>query len=515
MKKLFSVLCAVCMLASAISLCAFADSDPAPAPTDPTEASKWDGTIPEANKDYAFAGEGTKKSPWLIQSAAELAQLAANARLDSKDTTYGGKFFKLTCDIDMDNHPWLGIGGAKLGSDGLGENGKGLTYFAGNFDGDYHKIYNFTLATTYKTSEGAEKTVHQQGLFGYILGARITNLGIESGNVVLENTNRSGVLVGVARCGFLIENCYNKANLTLTTNGKSAVASLLVGMGVDPWTSDKANTESMTNGICKEKQIINCYNTGNLTVTLNQTDPAGNYRLGGILGQYVGGSPELDGVYNFGDVTVVSNSVAPDNNNHCIGGISGVFLDGAYVVNTYFKGKYSVTLNVAVEEAKTRFGYLFGRVSSKVTFDMDSAGVNVGYQILEGSTEGVKAVAEPAPSEDPEVKLWYAAMENLVLPLAENSTFLTAPKKADDKPTQTTEKPTQPETPTQPTPTSPSQSDSDETPTQPKPNGDATTETPQSGEKKGCQSSLGAMTVALIGLSALGIGLIAGRKKHD
>ena len=53
----------------------------------------WDGII-----DTDWEGDGTKESPYLISSAAELAGVAAISENDSKKNYYG-KYFKQTCDI--------------------------------------------------------------------------------------------------------------------------------------------------------------------------------------------------------------------------------------------------------------------------------------------------------------------------------------------------------------------------------------------------------------------------------
>lgn len=507
MKKVISLLCGLALLASSLCIAAFADDAAAP--------SKWDGTIPDANTEYVFEGKGTEKEPWLIQSAADLAQLAANVRVDSRDTTYGGKFFKLTCDIDLDNHPWMGIGGGKISdNDGLGTDGAtGITYFAGNFDGDYHKIYNLTLATTgtVKDAEtGEEKTypVHQQGLFGYILGARISNIGLESGNIVLDGNNRAGALVGVARCGFLIENCYNKVDVTLTSSYKGVYVGAFSGQLIDKWDIN-ANTEKMTSGVYKEKKIVNCYNTGNLTATLNQTDGANEFRLGGIAAQYVGGAPELNNVYNVGDVTVVSNSVSSSKTNHCVGGITGAFLDGAYVVNTYFNGKVSFTATVANSEtdlAKYRVGFLFGRCANGATSDSDN-GITVGYLAGEGST-ATKAVADFA-----EDKNWYGAVESVTIPLAKNSTFIYAPEEPEEPEEPTTTDPVTTEEPT--TPTKPAATEEDPVVTTGTPETGTETQAPAEPTSAGCSSSIGLASLAMIGCAALGVGLIVRKKKHD
>lgn len=519
MKRMLCLIVGLALLTASLSLAAFAAED--------TSVSKWDGTIPEANTAYVFEGKGTKAEPWLIKSAADLAQLAANVRLDSKETTYGGKFFKLTVDIDLDNHPWLGIGGGKIATlDNLSSDGKtGITYFAGNFDGDWHKVYNLKLATTgtVKNAEtGADETypVHQNGLFGYILGARISNLGIESGEIVVENNNRVGALVGVGRCGFLIENCYNKANVTATTSYKAAYIGGLTGQLIDKWDL-AANTEKMTSGVCKDKKIVNCYNMGNVTVTLNQTDGANEFRIGGIAAQYVGGAPELNKVYNIGNVVVVSNSVASSKNNHRVGGITAALLDSAYAVDVYFSGKVSFTATVATADTdlkKYQVGVLFGNCANGISFDSDS-GVNVGYEAKEGTTATL-GVGAWNPDKD-----WYKPMTNITLPLAEKSTFLVAaevpnppaPPVSSEEPTEgptdapTGEKPTTPTKPNAPeTPTKPSSS---ETTGADKPAD--TTGASDDSKSAGCSSSLGVASVALIGLAAAGAGLIARKKKKD
>ena len=87
MKKMVCLVIGLSLLAASFCLSSSA--------ADTTDLSKWDGSIPEVNLSYEFDGKGTKAEPWLIQSATDLAQLASNVRLDSRDTTYGGKYFKL------------------------------------------------------------------------------------------------------------------------------------------------------------------------------------------------------------------------------------------------------------------------------------------------------------------------------------------------------------------------------------------------------------------------------------
>ena len=411
MKKIISLICILAMLLTAFSMAVSGEA---------VTPSVWDGVIPDADKNYEFAGQGTAESPWLIRSAAELALFAANVRLNDKDTAYGGKFFKLTVDVDLANHEWMAIGGCRTGSDGLSTSESDdirYSYFAGTFDGCNHKIYNLALA-----NEKDGKVIHQQGLFGVIMGATIRNLGIESGNVVLTNSNRSGAFCGAGRCGFLIENCYNKANVTITTNFKQAFVGTFMGQVIDPWTNAN-NTEKETVGIYSGKRFQNVYNTGKLTVVLNQTDGANEFRLGGIVGQFVGGSPEMIGVWNLGDVDVTSNSVSSSKTNHRVGGITGAFLDNGRMENVYYKGKINFVATVATGDSdmsKYQLGAIAGNTSNNTNTSSANNGgiVSVGYQLADGSnfTKAIGSLAEqPA---------WVAEKDDIAIPFANNSSFI-------------------------------------------------------------------------------------------
>ena len=513
MKRTLSLICILAMLLTVLSL-AVSGEEAAP--------SKWDGVIPEANKNYAFEGAGTAESPWLIKSAAELALFAANVRLNDKETTYGGKFFKLTVDVDIDNHEWMAIGGCRVGNDGLSTaetDENRYSYFAGTFDGDNHKIYNLALANNVQVTTGdtvETKAIHQQGLFGVIMGATIRNLGIESGNIVMENSNRTGAFCGVGRCGFLIENCYNKANVTVTTNFKQAFAGAFMGQVIDPWTNAN-NTEQTTVGIFNKKRLVNVYNTGKLTVTLNQTDGGNAFRLGGIAGQYVGGSPEMIGVWNLGDVEVTSNSVSSTASNHRVGGITGAFLDAGYMENVYFKGKITFNATVANSEAdakKYQLGAIAGNISSSTVSDPGETDdkVNVGYQLAEGSNFKVaigSLVDQPT---------WVAEMTDIEVPLAKDSTFIinlypeaesseSEEQSSDETPT--TEAPTTEETPTTAAPTTEAASTGTNAPGTDAPG----TTAPAASAKDGCKSTVGVGAVVLLGVLS-GAALTVVRKKE-
>ena len=505
--------------------------DPAAVPTD---ASKWDGVIPEANKDYVFVGEGTEADPWLIRSAADLAMLAANARLNDKTTTYGGKYFKLTVDIDMDNKGWWGIGGCRAGADATSTKDTDpnrFSYFAGIFDGDNHKIYNFALADTAEidvvvdeTTGATEKQIvplYQQGLFGLVMGGTVKNIGIESGEINMGTTTFVGALIGIGRCGFRLENCYNKANITILTDHKAVYIGGLVGRAVDKWDNAN-NTEQTTENVFKVKHIVNCYNTGDVHITMNTTNGKNEYRIGGIAGQFVGDAPEMVNVYCVADVTVISNSVPSSGTNHCVGGITGAFLDKAYAEHLYFKGDVTFTATNTPDYNYDLIGILLGRVTiggSVISFtsDPDENGVyTIGY-CSKNSTLNGQPITEVVGNATFE---WMRELDDVVIPLAKNSDFIVDVHAEPETPI-VTDAPTDaittaPETPKTDAPTD-AITTAPEAPKTDAPTQEATqaptTQAPT--EEKGCGASAGLLSVMLIGAMTAASALCIRRKNED
>lgn len=171
-------------------------------PNDPRRmaaASKWDGNRRFVSNNLVFTldGLGNEREPYLIKSAEDLANLAANVCYNGGDNIISkddfgsfGKHFRLECDIDMQGKPWYGIGGN-------GATWDDETMFQGIFDGNGHVIYNFALADE-----------PMNGLFCYIgQGAILRNLTIYSGSVTLKSNEPVGLLVAGIRYGATIENC--------------------------------------------------------------------------------------------------------------------------------------------------------------------------------------------------------------------------------------------------------------------------------------------------------------------
>ena len=217
-----------------------------------TSDDEDDNTEPDDEIIFA-SGDGTENNAYVIENATQLAKLAEYVN-GSDAENWNGKYYKLGADIDLNNMSWTPIGSA---------NDKP---FKGNFDGAGHVIKNLnvTLTSTLKTS----------GLFGFIDGATIKNVGINGATVATESgleydgvsTNRwiAGVLIGAVvdqSTGNVISDCYIKnanMNLTITTSSSASDLTPLESAGTIVGCSytSKASTA----------KVSNCY-TVNATIT--------------------------------------------------------------------------------------------------------------------------------------------------------------------------------------------------------------------------------------------------------
>lgn len=143
-------------------------------------------------------GEGMEENPYLITSTNDFAYLVS--QLATYDRNYGyGQFFKQIADIKAPIPNCLYQGNAYKSAP-----------FAGNYDGDSHKILNLT----YLGTNGGEQS-DAIGLFSILHdGAVIRNLDIEGADIEYPG-NCCGLLAGVANGNIRIE------NITLNGNIKS------------------------------------------------------------------------------------------------------------------------------------------------------------------------------------------------------------------------------------------------------------------------------------------------------
>lgn len=262
------------------------------------QTSVWSG-----GRQIWTRGEGTESSPFLIESAENLAYLAyvVNKGYDTQ-----GVYFRLTTDIDLngsEDQQWVPIG---LGNRWYNEDGcergiassSGLhasSYFKGHFDGGEHSISNIFIV---------DNVGLILGLFGCVQNGSedvtIENVFVTNGYI--SGRNSSGGIVGqVTGSGsnnatVLISRCWS--GVTLEGFGSNDVQKGIGGI-VGYNTS-------------VDFRIQKCYNIGNVS----------GYNVGGILG---GGRAEIEECFNKGDVT-----------GAYAGGILGCLYMGSLTINNCY-----------------------------------------------------------------------------------------------------------------------------------------------------------------------------------
>jgi len=244
----------------------------------------------------------------------------------------GSLKFKLKNDLDLATEPNFYI-----------------PYFAGEFDGNGHKISNLSFNFDF---------VSHVGLFGYLApGGKVTKVGLE--NVNIAGYSAVGGLVGDT-CEGTVSDSYSSGSVTGnevvgglvghsnfgTVNNSYSTASVMGHSGVGGLIGGNGGT------------VSNSYSTGNITGSdqvgglagSNARTVSNSYATGSVSGnEHVGG---LVGV-NFG-LGTVDNSYATGSitGDEYVGGLIGSNGDRGAVSNCYSTG--SVTGN-------TNFGGLVGR----------------------------------------------------------------------------------------------------------------------------------------------------------
>ncbi len=240
-------------------------------------SATWDGNFPTLTNGYVFMGEGTESSPYLIQSAEDLAALSALTQYneDTKSTKWTGhckgECYLLTENLDMSAGEWKSIA-----------SGYNVTWhvFKGVFDGGNHTI------TLNQTSGSA------LGLFQGLQGAVVKNLTLEG---TMSSGNRlSGlayVIYGESSTETsIIQNVTNKIEITATNTSGNAYSGGLIG--------------TINGGAL---YFENCSNEGNIT-------SLGAIKVGGILGNIFVDSAvvTIKGVTNTGTIKCVDTVANTD-----------------------------------------------------------------------------------------------------------------------------------------------------------------------------------------------------------
>ena len=322
--------------------------------------------------------------------------------------TLSGKTIKLKNDLDFNNNSSYrnyedesygdlnGDGNVKSIKEELTDrNGAGLkprvNTFMGTFDGQDHEIKNLYMNTNGTTFVG---------LFGVGNGATVRNLGI-SGEIIANNCTWVAPIIafdpyitGTSSPTCMVENCYNKCNITTTNmfsgpNGIADVAGVANAYSVSKCYNagnisvQSANSSANINvsGIGGTK-VSNCGNTGNISATT-----AGYTSISGIAQQLQSQSSvngvEVKNCYNTGNLEISSTY------SYSGGLMAGTISTNAYnnaVNNCYYLNTatitagYTVTNGQAVESSYMKSQNFINDLGSK-NWLMDENGVNSGYPV--------------------------------------------------------------------------------------------------------------------------------------
>ena len=273
----------------------------------------------------------------IIKELYTLEDLMAFRDAVNEGVTFEGRTVSLMNDINLqgsETNQWIPIGDI---------NNK----FKGTFKGNNYNIIGMYMN---------KSDMRFLGFFclneGIIKNLNIVNCNINS---TWNSESQSGWIGGIAgqnNASGKIQNCSVSGNISMSYNDNVAVKRKILGIGGIAGASSSVNKEI--------KYIEQCYNKANITLySKNSSSTTNGIRIGGIVG-YVTGS-EIINCYNEGNISITF----PSKEYIYAGGIAGtmdvasgidtVDVENCYNIGTITKGEniggifshiYSGTLNI-------------------------------------------------------------------------------------------------------------------------------------------------------------------------
>ena len=238
----------------------------------------------------AFAGgNGTATSPYLVSTPAQLDAVRNNMTAH----------YKMINNIDLASWGnWVPIGTYETYSN--------FNPFKGTFDGDGFTICNLSIDISSDKRYG--------GLFGYVIGGNIENLGIVNLNITAV-TNASiyvGSIVGVAGDISIISNCYSTGNIVSSSSSALETFTSIGGIA----------------GGLASSQINNCYSFINIRSSVSDCI---QHRVGGIAGDI--SYSAVRNCYYIGSLNA-SSSIYTPHIGGILGGTKSSKISNCYYSNT-------------------------------------------------------------------------------------------------------------------------------------------------------------------------------------
>jgi len=233
-----------------------------------------------------------------------------------------------------------------------------ITFFTGKFNGNGHKITNLIIDRP-KPDEG------YAGLFGFIYGGSVSNLGVDIGTGGIIGGSPAGGIAGYVYDSSTITNCYSTGSISSSSSSSSG------GIAGDVYSGT----------------ITNCYSTGSIS----------SFSSGGIAGS-VGGSSTITGCYSTGSI---SSSSSPYDDYYYSGGIAGYVDSGAITGCAAINSSVASTGSTgSVHYAGRVAGYVLGGITVSNNFALSTMTVT-GSGGNNGTTKTLTELRTQSTYSDP------------------------------------------------------------------------------------------------------------------
>ena len=319
-------------------------------------------TISEATDGDFCGGSGTSADPYLICTPAQLARLAELVNEWETNDDYGDNYYKLTADIDLSEYSASWNGGK-----GWIPIGNRDERFKGHFDGNNHKVSGLYIN---------DNNLNFAGLFGYIIGGTVQNLGVEGkvtgrnevGGVVgyieggitdcYTNVTVSGHIFVGGVVGYIegdITNCHATGAVILDGSKAGGVAGEVFGNLSDCYATGTVSGDEMVGGVVGNVfgNVTNCYATGAVSGRITVGGVVGEIRNGGNITNCFSTGSVSSSLDQTGGVVGVAGSNSNVINCYATGAVSGrglvggiVGVNGGNIINCYATGAVSGMFNI-------------------------------------------------------------------------------------------------------------------------------------------------------------------------
>ena len=300
----------------------------------------WDGTTA---KSFA-CGAGTKLSPYIIQTAEQLAYLSFVVNASDKD--YKGKYFKLGADIKLNKGDVIDEKGALVGDSTKLHKwtpiGNSSVAFDGTFDGDDHTVSGMFINTTSSNN----------GLFGNSRGI-IENLSLN--NAWIYGGKYTGGIIG-----YNVGAAENLTNFASVSGKEDCVGGVMGSSNQKDYKSNSTIKNALNEGI-----IVGNKNVGGIAGCATYVTVDGAENTAEIEGYgYVGGVFGGIGSSSKNDVMNLKNA-GNVNGSHFVGGISGHCGGIATVYSSDQPSTYSCGKSVNWPCGLLRIAHNEGKITGK------------------------------------------------------------------------------------------------------------------------------------------------------